>query len=60
LPGVTAAKLSGAIDEVLSNSEYRQNAEKLKKAIGENDGLEIAVDLLEEAFSFVPSAAVAP
>jgi zeaxanthin glucosyltransferase len=59
LPGMTAAKLSRAIDEVLSNSEYRQNAEKLKKAIGENDGLERAVDLLEEAFSFIPSAAVA-
>ena len=59
LPGVTAAKLSVAIDEVLSNSEYRQNAEKLKKSIAENDGLERAVDLLEEAFSFVPSAAVA-
>ena len=58
LPGMTAAKLSGAIDEVLSNSEYRQNAEKLKKSIAENDGLERAVDLLEEAFSFVPSAAV--
>ena len=58
LPGVTAAKLSGAIDEGLSNSEYRQNAEKLKKSIAENDGLERAVDLLEEAFSFVPSATV--
>ena len=59
LPGITAAKLSGAIDEVLSNSEYRLNAEKLKKDIAENDGLERAVDLLEEAFSFVPSAPVA-
>jgi zeaxanthin glucosyltransferase len=59
LPGVTAAKLSGAMDEVLSNSEYRQNAEKLKKSIAENDGLERAVDLLEDAFSFVPSAVVA-
>jgi zeaxanthin glucosyltransferase len=59
LPGMTAAKLSPVIDEVLSNPEYRQNAEKLKKAIDENDGLERAVDLLEEAFFVVPSAAVA-
>jgi zeaxanthin glucosyltransferase len=59
LPGMTAAKLSSAIDEVLSNSEYRLNAEKLKKTIGKNDGLERAVDLLEEAFSFLPSGAVA-
>ncbi len=59
LPGMTAAKLARAMDEVLSDSEYRQNAEKLKKAIGENHGLERAVDLLEAAFSVVPSAAVA-
>jgi zeaxanthin glucosyltransferase len=58
LPGMTAAKLAPAIDEVLSNSEYRLNAEKLKKAIAKSNGLERAVDLLEEAFSFIPSGAV--
>ena len=58
LPTLTATKLSPVVDEVLNNSEYRQNAEKLKQTIRENDGLERAVDLLEEAFSFVPAAAV--
>lgn len=58
LPSLTAAKLSPVVDEVLNNSEYRQNAEKLKQTIRENDGLERAVDLLEKAFSFVPAAAV--
>ena len=58
LPTLTATKLSPVVDEVLNNSEYRQNAEKLKQTIRKNDGLERAVDLLEEAFSFVPSAAV--
>jgi zeaxanthin glucosyltransferase len=56
LPGLTAAKLSPVVDEVLNNSEYRQNAEKLKQTIRKNDGLETAVDLLERAFSFVPVA----
>ena len=59
LPGMTAAKLSGVIDEVLNNSVYQQNAEKLKKVIDENDGLERAVDLLEDAFSLTPSETVA-
>jgi UDP:flavonoid glycosyltransferase YjiC (YdhE family) len=34
----------------LSNPEYRQNANKMKQAIVQTNGLEKAVDLLEDAF----------
>ena len=38
------------IDEVLRNPEYRENADKMRQTIANTNGLEIAVDLLEEAF----------
>jgi MGT family glycosyltransferase len=47
---LTAPKLSALIDEVLSNPEYNQNANKMKQAIVQTKGLEKAVDLLEDAF----------
>ena len=47
---LTAPKLSALIDEVLSNPEYNQNANKMKQAIVETKELEKAVDLLEDAF----------
>jgi zeaxanthin glucosyltransferase len=37
------------IDEVLRNPEYRENANRLRQAIANTNGLEKAVDLLEEA-----------
>jgi zeaxanthin glucosyltransferase len=50
LQEMTAPRLSVVIKEVLSNPEYRQNANKMKQAIVQTNGLEKAVDLLEDAF----------
>jgi len=47
---MTASRLSSLIDEVLSNPEYRYNADNMKQAIAKRNGLERAVDLLEQAF----------
>jgi zeaxanthin glucosyltransferase len=47
---MTSSRLSALIEEVLSNPEYRQNANHLKQVIAETNGLEKAVDLLELAF----------
>jgi UDP:flavonoid glycosyltransferase YjiC (YdhE family) len=48
---MTASRLSALIGEVLSNPEYRQNANNMKQVIAETNGLEKAVDLLELAFN---------
>lgn len=47
---MTVPRLASLIDEVLSNPEYRDNANQIKKAIAKTDGLEKAADLLEEVF----------
>jgi MGT family glycosyltransferase len=47
---MTASRLSALIDEVLTNPEYRQNANNMKQVIAETNGLEKAADLLEQAF----------
>jgi hypothetical protein len=38
-------------DEVLSNSQYRQNPNNMKQAIAKTNGPEKAADLLEQAFN---------
>jgi len=48
---MTASRLSALIDEVLSNPEYRQNANNMKQVIAETNGLEKAADRLEQAFN---------
>jgi len=48
---MTASRLSALIDEVMSNPEYCQNANNIKQAIAETNGLERATDLLEQAFN---------
>ena len=48
---MTASRLSALIDEVMSNPEYRQNANNIKQVIAETNGLERAADLLEQAFN---------
>ena len=48
---MTASPLSALIDEVLSNPEYRQNANIMKQVIAKTNGLEKAADLLELAFN---------
>ena len=50
LKEMTVPRLASLIDEVLSNPEYRDNANQIKKAIAKTDGLEKAADLLEEVF----------
>jgi len=49
LKELTVPRLTLLIDEVLRNSEYRENANRLRQAIANTNGLEKAVDLLEEA-----------
>ena len=48
---MTDSRLSALTDEVLSNPEYRRNANNMKQVIVETSGLEKAVDLLEQAFN---------
>lgn len=50
LKQLTVPRLSSLIDEVLRNPAYRQNAIRLRQVIADTNGLEKAVDLLEEAF----------
>jgi len=51
LQELTATRLSALIDEVLTNPEYRQNANRMREAIAKANGLEMAADLLEQAFN---------
>src|ERR1700743_614383 len=55
LKDLTVSRLYELIDEVLSNSEYRQNAEAMRDAIARRDGLNLAVELIEEAFGLAPN-----
>jgi zeaxanthin glucosyltransferase len=48
---MTVSRLSALIEEVLSNPEYRQNANNMRQVIAETNGLDKAVDLLELAFN---------
>jgi zeaxanthin glucosyltransferase len=50
LKELSVSRLSSLIDEVLQNPEYRQNANRMRQAIADTNGLEKAADLLEEAF----------
>jgi zeaxanthin glucosyltransferase len=49
LKELTVPRLTLLIDAVLRNPEYRQNANRFRQAIANTNGLEEAVDLLEEA-----------
>jgi zeaxanthin glucosyltransferase len=49
LKRLTVPGLTLQIDEVLRNPEYRENANRMKQTIANTNGLEKAVDLLEEA-----------
>jgi zeaxanthin glucosyltransferase len=52
---LTASRLSLLLDEVLSNSTYRDNARYFQKVIAGRNGLSAAVDLLERAFGLTTS-----
>src|SRR5215472_5937879 len=49
LDKLTADHLSALLNEVLSNSTYRENARTLQKAIAEANGLAVAADLVEQS-----------
>jgi zeaxanthin glucosyltransferase len=49
LKELTVSRLTLLIDEVLRNPEYRDNANRLRQVMAKTNGLEKAVDLLEEA-----------
>lgn len=47
---ITVSHLSTLVDEVLSNSMYRDNARSFQQAIAKTNALSRAAGLLEEAF----------
>jgi zeaxanthin glucosyltransferase len=49
LDKLTADHLSTLLDEVLTDSIYRDNAGKLQEAIAKANGLSVATDLIEES-----------
>jgi len=49
LDKLTADHLSTLVNEVISNSAYRDNARSLQKAIAEANGLSVAADLVEQS-----------
>jgi UDP:flavonoid glycosyltransferase YjiC (YdhE family) len=50
LEKLTISHLATLVDEVRSNSIYRDNARKFQQTITKTNGLSRAADLLEEAF----------
>ena len=57
LDKLTTDHLSTLLDEVLSNSTYRDNSRKIQKAIAEANGLSVAADLVEESLGVTATAA---
>jgi zeaxanthin glucosyltransferase len=49
LEKLTAHRFSTLLNEVLTDSTYRENARKLQKAIAEANGLTVAADLVEQS-----------
>ncbi|MBV8214038.1 MAG: glycosyltransferase family 1 protein [Verrucomicrobia bacterium] len=49
LDKLTADHLSELVTEVLNNSTYRNNAQRMQRAIAEANGLSAAVDIIEQA-----------
>ncbi|MBV8481683.1 MAG: glycosyl transferase, partial [Verrucomicrobia bacterium] len=56
----TADHLSTLLDEVLNNSGYRNNAQRLRRAIAEANGLSAAVDIIEHALGISRNSLPAP
>ena len=57
LDKLSADHLSTLLDEVLTDSTYRDNARRLQKAIAKANGLSLAADLIEEALGVTAPAA---
>ena len=49
LDKLTSDHLSELLDEVMTNSAYRANAQKLQRQIAEANGLSVAADVVEKA-----------
>jgi len=56
LEKLTADHLSALLDEVLTNSIYRDNAFRLQKAIAQTNGLSVAADLVEASLGLTKKA----
>jgi len=56
LEKLTADHLSTLLDEVLTNSIYRDNAGELQKAIARTSGLSVAADLVETSLGVTKNA----
>jgi zeaxanthin glucosyltransferase len=56
LEKLTADHLSTLLNEVLTNSIYRDNAYKLQKAIAQTNGLSVAADLVETSLGVTRNA----
>jgi len=54
---LTADHLSTLLDEVLTNSIYRDNAGRLQKTIAKTNGLSAAADLVEESLGVTATVA---
>jgi zeaxanthin glucosyltransferase len=50
LKDLTAHKLRIAVDQVLADPRYRENARRLQQAIRKRNGLDVASELIERAF----------
>ena len=60
LDKLTADHLSTLLDEVLNNSAYRNNAQRLQGAIAEANGLSAAVDIIEQALGISRNSLPSP
>ena len=56
LEKLTADHLSTLLDEILTNSIYRDNACRLQKAIAQTNGLSVAADLVEASLGLTKKA----
>lgn len=50
LPELTTERLRAAVDRVLTEPSFRENARRLQKAIARKNGPEVGADLIEKAF----------
>jgi len=60
LDKLTADHLSELLSEVLKNSTYRNNAQKMQKAIAEANGVSAAVDIIEQALGVSRNSLLSP
>jgi zeaxanthin glucosyltransferase len=60
LDKLTADHLSTLLDEVLNNSAYRNNAQRLQGAIAKANGLSAAVDIIEQALGISRNSLPSP